>query len=884
VGSVPSGTITFLFTDIEGSTSWWEREPAQMAIAVQRHDVLMRAAIEAHGGFVFATGGDAFAAAFSRAGDAVAGALTGQRALQTERWPEPVEIAVRMGIHTGEAQERDDDYFGPTVNRAARIMARAAGGQVLVSLATEELVRDRLPTDVEVVDLGVHRLASMQRPERVFEIAAAGLRSHFPPLLEVEEERRKGNLPRSVTSFVGRSRELKQLGFDVPSRRLVTITGPGGVGKSRLAIEAAAAMADLYPDGVWFVDLVPATDIESVASITAATLDVQERPDSSVVMTVVDALRARRALVVVDNCEHVIGAAAELVSAIVADCPAVTLLATSRTPLGLASEEVWPIAPFDAEEDVVQLFADRARSADARYEIGEDHDVVGAIGRRLDGMPLAIELAAARVRSMSAVEILRRLDERFRLLRGGGRDRVERHQTLQATIDWSYQLLTSDERMLFARLSVMAATFALDDAEAVCAAGDLDVGDLLTSLVDKSMVVAERTRSGTRFRELETLRQYGTERLEAAGEIQVWRRRHLEYYRSLARAAADRFEGTENVRGRTELEAAWSNIRTALYFACAEGELDAAVALLDATYYFSYFGLQYEQGDWAERVLQAGEEGPVATGIAAYWRQYASLDEALAMGRAGIARSSDSHAPETVYCWQAVLCAAMYSGRMGEAVEAVEIAEQISRATATTFGLAEFLGGKTNIVATIDPDGGLASALEAQRLAGVLRNRSLMAWTTASVGVALSARGDTVNAIRSYREALEWASGRANRLLELQVPLWLAMRAPSDQRPAVYAEVLARLYADRHWLDLWVAIESLVGYWARADRPEPAAVLLGHLESHGRGHGAMARQRARVSAILTVTHAHSMAQGAAMDRDELVDYALAELEREAHSS
>jgi hypothetical protein len=499
-------------------------------------------------------------------------------------------------------------------------------------------------------------------------------------------------------------------------------------------------------------------------------------------------------------------------------------------------------------------------------------------------MPLAIELAAARIRAMAPAEILGRLDERFGLLRGSGRDRVERHQTLRATIDWSYQLLTAAEQLLFDRLSVMAATFGLDDVEDVCSDDDLardDIADLLAELVDKSMVVADRTRSGTRFRELETLRQYGADRLAERDDLSIRRRRHLDHYRSLALVASQRFEGTENERGTNDLESAWNNIRTALYFACADGDVDAAVAMLEATYFFSGFGLRYEHGDWAERILQAREAGPIEMGIAAYWRQYASLDAALVLGRAGVARSSGPQALDAAFCWRAILCAATYSGRMDEAVEAVRALEPTARTAETPFRLAEFLAGKTNVVATVFPEEGLAAALEAHRLANELRNETLMAWTGASVGVARSAMGQTDTGTQSYQEALEWATASANRLIEMQAPLWLAVRAPADQRPVLYREVLHRLYADRHWLDLWVAIESLAAHWASTGRSAHAAVLLGHLDSRGRGHVALARRRARISVALSTTQPDYMAQGAAMDREELVRFALDELEREA---
>ena len=437
----PSGTVTFLFTDIEGSTRLWDEHPRIMRAALERHDAILRDAINECDGLVFSTGGDGVAAAFGRADMAVRAAIAAQRALRSEPWPDGAELRVRMGMHTGEAHERDGDYFGPPVNLAARIMASASGGQVLVSEVTTSIVE----------------------PD-------AGL-----SWVELARSASKGNLPVASSTFVGRITDLQRRVADLRDHQLVTLTGPGGVGKTRLAIEVAALAAETAPDGTWIVELGPVTDPNAVVAAVAASLAVQPQPGLSLQDAHLDLLRRRRLLLVIDNCEHVLDATAAMVRAVTSRCPTTTVLATSREPLGVSGEQVRIVPSLESDGEASQLFIDRARAADGSFNPGdEDLGAIRAICQHLDGIPLAIELAAARCRSLSPTEILERLGDRFRLLRGTGRGGIERHQTLRAAVAWSYNLLSDSEHHLFDRLSAIAGTFELAATEAICADDLLD--------------------------------------------------------------------------------------------------------------------------------------------------------------------------------------------------------------------------------------------------------------------------------------------------------------------------------------------------------------------------------------------------------------------------
>ena len=579
MAELPTGTVTFLFTDLEGSTRLWEQYPEGMKGALAHHDEILRGAVESHSGYVVKTTGDGLHAAFSVAPGAIDAARDAQRALASFEGPGG-PMRVRMGVHTGAAAHRDGDYYGTPVNRAARLAAAAHGGQVLVSLATAELVGDDLPEATELTDLGEHRLRDLSRPEHVFQLRAPGLATTFPPLRTLDAY--PTNLPLQLTSFVGRDDVLGKVVKALEYSRLVTLTGVGGVGKTRLATQVAAELLPRLPDGAWLCELAAANDPDSLVQVAAATLGVQQRPNASLEGSILEFLRAKDLLIVLDNCEHLLDAASRLAEGVLHECPDIRILATSREGLAVDGEQVWPLRSLEVpmgvstEELAVsgagRLFEERAQAVAPGFAIdGRSAAAIAEICRRLDGIPLALELAAARVASMSPTEIEALLDERFRLLTGGRRTAVERHQTLRATVDWSYSLLERTERLVFDRLGVFAGSFDTAAVSAVVADEGIeqwDVVDAMSSLVGKSMVNAEITADDTtRYSMLETLRQYARERLDESGDADAWRRRHAAHYAAFAENVAPGLIGRDELPTRRRISLELDNLRAAVTWA-----------------------------------------------------------------------------------------------------------------------------------------------------------------------------------------------------------------------------------------------------------------------------------------------------------------------------
>ena len=499
--------LTFLFTDIEGSTRRWEADADAMRVALETHNQVLRETVEAHGGTVFNYTGDGMCAVFASPRSAVDAAVAAQRVL---------ELPVRMGIATGEAELRGDDYFGTVLNRTARVMSAGHGGQILLDGVTASLINE-----VDLIALGPKRLRDIAKPVDVFQVQAPGLGAEFPPLKAVDSS--PGNLRPPTTSLVGREPELAELDLVLKAHRLVTLTGVGGVGKTRLALETAARSADNFPDGVFVIELAAVTDPAALPEAVAAVLGIIQQPGLSLTASVAAALEGRRRLLVFDNCEHVLDAAADIIETIIAYSDTVKILATSREGLRLADEQLWPVPSLDVhagvESSAANLFLERAHAvaADRSLTDSQHAAAVVEICRRLDGIPLAIELAASRMQSMTVTELRDRLDDRFRLLVGSRRG-LERHQTLRHAVQWSYDLLDSEEQALLNRCSVFAGGFDLAAAQAVAGAGD-DVAtlDLLDVLVRKSLLVADRSSDRTRYSMLETIRQFAEERLESTG-------------------------------------------------------------------------------------------------------------------------------------------------------------------------------------------------------------------------------------------------------------------------------------------------------------------------------------------------------------------------------
>lgn len=585
----PSGPVTLLFTEIEGGIGLWEADPGAMTEASARHDRIVREQIEVAGGHVFKTVGETFRAVFADPFAALASAVAVQRAAGTEPWPPGLPIRVRVALHSGACMARDGDYFGPVVNRVVRLLAAGHGGQVLVTGATYELLAGRLPAGIGLRDLGEHRLRDLGRAERVFQVTGPGLAGRFGSLRSLDDPALRHNLPSQATSFVGRATELAELRSLVSGgSRLVSIVGPGGIGKSRLALQVAAEALDGTGEGVWLVELAPVAESELVARTVAGVLQVREEPGRSMLETLVEAVGGRYLLVVLDNAEHVLGAAAKLADALMRCCPRACVLVTSREPLGISGEHVFRVPPLAvppaelaapgrlASFESVQLFAERAVMHRQGFTIDDANAAaVAAVCVRLDGIPLALELAAARLGSLSVSEVSARLDQRFRLLTGGSRTALPRHQTLRALIDWSYDLLNPGERLVLDRLSVFAGGWTLEAAEAVTSAGDSggwQVLDHLATLVGKSLVQAEETDGSTRYRLLETVRQYAAERLalRAGAELDQTRAAHRDHYLTLVETAETRLRGPHEALWLDRLEVEFDNIRAALAFSAAD--------------------------------------------------------------------------------------------------------------------------------------------------------------------------------------------------------------------------------------------------------------------------------------------------------------------------
>jgi predicted ATPase/class 3 adenylate cyclase len=601
VRDLPPGTvtITFLFTDIEGSTALLQRLGEDLyAQVLVSHHALIRSALAAHDGKEMDTQGDGFFAVFSSPRACVAAVLQMQQAMEARAWPGGERVRVRMGIHCGEAARTAAGLVGLEVHRAARVAAVAYGGQVLVSEAAAVLVRDRLPPGAVLTDLGTHRLKDLGSPEQIFQLHVAGLQAEFPPLRSLGNPALPNNLPAQLSTFIGRDREVAEVRALVKSARLVTLAGAGGCGKTRLGLQVAAELLDGSGDGVWLTELAAVTDENAVAAAISQALRLAARPARPVLEALLDALVPQDVLIVLDNCEHLIGGCAKTAEAILRRCPRVHLLATSREPLGIGGETIYRVPSMSLPEpgeaglpaagsfDAVALFADRARAHGIALAVDEQTGpLVVSICRRLDGMPLAIELAAARLRSMSLAELHDRLDQRFRLLTGGSRTAPGRQQTLRAAVGWSYSLLTGAEQVLLARLSVFAGSFGLDAAESVCGFAGLDaldVADLLGSLVDKSLVVAEPAVTALRYRLLETIRLFAAEQLvEARGEeATVVAAAHCAHFVAFAEAAAAHLTGSEQGSWLARLDADQVNLRRAAGYAVGRPDGTALVLRL----------------------------------------------------------------------------------------------------------------------------------------------------------------------------------------------------------------------------------------------------------------------------------------------------------------
>ncbi|HEY8899901.1 MAG TPA: adenylate/guanylate cyclase domain-containing protein [Chthoniobacterales bacterium] len=756
----PVGTITFLFSDIEGSTRLWEQHSEAMRLSLRRHDEILRNAMESHHGFVFKTIGDAFCVAFDRAGDAFAAAAQVQHELHEEEWGPTGPLKVRMALHVGAAEFRDGDYYGNSLNRVARILAAAHGGQVLLSLPVEELVRDHIAPGLMLRDLGERRLRDLIRPEHLFQLVLAGLPADFPPLRSLEVT--PNNLPTLLNTFVGRGQERDTVKQLLATTRLLTLTGTGGTGKTRLSIQVAEESLAEYPDGVWLVELATISDPDRIVELMAETVGQREEPGESRRAALIRYLCGRRMLLIIDNCEHLLEACADLVAEMLRSCSTIRILATSRASLGIAGERTWAVPPLSvlnpardlfqisdivgvvSQYEAVRLFIDRAAAVKPGFEVTRQNAAaIAQICWRLDGIPLAIELAAARARVLTPEQIAQRLDDRFRLLTGGGRSVLPHQQTLRTLIDWSYDLLSESERVLFRRLGVFGGGRTIEAIEAVCTGDGVDTYDaldLLQLLVDKSLLSVESDATdATRYTMIESVWQYARERLEASGEFPALRDRHLDYFLVLAEEARPQLESLSTARWLDRVGSDIFNFRLAFDWAAASTPENTQKGLRIVAALTRYIEIRgnFEEGKAViEDLLGApGAEAPTL----------ARAESLVGAGRIAWCRDNSEAA-------------------VGYYREGVALFEKLGRTRDAIFHNALLGFVETNIGITDGVEERFRRALEAGR---ELQDVSLTAIGLSGMGSFAARRGDNTEARRLREESLaiyrstgdQWISG-----------------------------------------------------------------------------------------------------------------------------
>jgi predicted ATPase/class 3 adenylate cyclase len=898
---LPAGTATFLLTDIEGSTRLWESEPEAMEVALQRHDRILAEVIESHGGAVITSRGegDSFFAVFHSAVSAVEAAGMCQLRLGREAWPTGTPLRVRMGLHTGEVRVRGGDHVDYTpINRCARVRAAGHGGQVLLTRATRDLVAGRLGGGFGLKELGAFRLRDLAEPELIFQLIHAELPADFRPIHTVAEG--TGNLPVQVSSFIGRARELVQTEAALGETRLVTLTGAGGVGKTRLALQVAGQVAARFSDGAWLCDLAPVRDVALVDDAVASVFSVTAPAGLSTSEALVEFLRTKQLLLVLDNCEHLLERAAALADVLQRSCERLVILATSREGLGIEGERLVPVPPLavpgiDADltairqADAVRLFADRAAAVKPNFTVtAQNAAAVAAVVQRLDGIALAIELAAARIAAMTPAELAKRLERTFAVLGAGRRGALPHHQTLRATIDWSYQLLTEPEQRLLARLAVFAGGTTLEAAETVCSGEGIDpdsVFELLASLVARSLVVTEEHGPETRYRLLETIRQYGEERLTETGETDRWQARHADYYVGVLKQI--RHDRRAEVFWAVRLTAEQDNLLTAWSWAIDTHNVDTAFSIL-AGFAPSEVSTRYPpvlDGEAALDLPGATEHPgyPLALAVSAVF----ASGHPVGRGAEELCRrAAEANARQASPDWRVeeVICAARsnIAFTAGAFADTARLAEQAAAIARTGGDLADTslqLGlAAASYLIVGDAPRAVPLAREALVLARQIGDPALIASGLLAVGTTV-VETDPEQARAYLRESLElstalgyqswldhvWATGIAFLLNDRTATLELGHRA------------IGALQRGGNRLRMGPVLHIIAGTLA-ATRPEAAAIIQGAAEAYMAESPTIARL---ISLIVTEAlgeeHARELrAHGAEMDLDQAVAYTLAQ--------
>jgi predicted ATPase len=880
----PSGIVTFLFTDIEGSTRRWESDPDVMRAALAAHDEVLRSAIEASEGWLFKHTGDGVCAAFVSPSAAVEAAVAAQRAL---------ELPVRMGMATGEAELRGDDYFGPALNRAARVMSAGHGGQVLVAESTAALV-----SDAGLLDLGERRLRDLSGAQRLFQVTGPELRRDFPPLRTLDAA--PGNLPVQTTSLIGRDVDVAEISETVRVHRLVTLTGVGGVGKTRLALQVAADVLPDFADGVWLVELADVGDAEAVPAAVATVLGLTPQAGLAVIDGVAQSLGSRNALVVLDNCEHVLDSAADLAAAMLEAGTSVKVLATSREGLRVDGEHVWSVPSLDAgagtNSAAAELFVERARAVDKSFEISgpDDASAVTEICERLDGIPLAIELAAARIVAMSPVDIRDRLGDRFRLLAGGRRG-LERHQTLRHAVQWSYELLDNEERTVLQACSVFAGGFDLQAAVEIVGADrfdELHTLDVLDSLVRKSLVTVDRSAAHVRYAMLETIRQFGEEQLAASGDAAAYRDRHAAHCAQVAERCFKLWASPDQHASHTLFSAELPNVRAGFRWAADNDDLDTAATIAAKISVPAVCAMSFEPIGWCEELL------PVATAdrhrLLKYLYAGAALcafagrpEDAIRYGEKGRALEAGDDFDEVAHELETngLIVGYLFTG---QAQKYIALARDNANMPSDDLGL--WAIGLVWVLTTV------GEYDEAMRLADDMLAVAEASNVPGSISYALSAYGkafteaDPPRAIAAHRRAVALAREAKNRLYEVTWSRELAGLEAAHGDPVTALDTIGEVIDAFHQIgdlaNLAVTFGYLVLLFDRIDQPTAASTVLG-AATRDPAAMAMVTELANTNAALQqllgdVPYHDSVNTGAAMNTIQAVQFAHAEIHRIQH--